>query len=134
MKASQPHEQVQLSIQLGKTYRRLPAPASGTNPNLALAIDKLNAAYTANPASTELAIELGGAFLEGKQDAKATALTEKLLAGDKLAKAPPEIRARYSVPLASSAAMAALRARCPATACARCASSGWLMAWAVACT
>ena len=97
MKASQPHEQVQLSIQLGKTYRRLPAPASGTNPNLALAIDKLDAAYTANPASTELAIELGGAFLEGKQDAKATALTEKLLAGDKLAKAPPEIRATILV-------------------------------------
>jgi len=80
-----------------KTYRRLPAPASGTNPNLALAIDKLNAAYSANPASTELAIELGGAFLEGKQDAKATALTEKLLSGDKLAKAPPETRASVLV-------------------------------------
>ena len=97
LKASQPHEQVLLSIQLGKTYRRLPAPASGSNPNLALAIDKLNAAYTANPASTELAIELGGAFLESKQDAKATALTERLLAGDVLTKAPPEIRANVLV-------------------------------------
>ena len=97
LKASQAHEQVLLSIQLGKTYRRLPAPPSGTNPNLALAIDKLTVAYGANPASTELALELGGAFLEGKQDAKAAALTEKLLAGPVLAKAPPETRASVLV-------------------------------------
>lgn len=93
LKPNQAHDQVQLSIQLGKTYRRLPAPASGTNPNLALAIDKLNAAYAANTTSTELAIELGGAYLEGKQDAKATALSDRLLANPELAKAPAEQRA-----------------------------------------
>ena len=93
LKANQAHDQVQLSIQLGKTYRRLPAPPSGTNPNLALAIDKLNAAYAANSTSTELAIELGGAYLEGRQDAKATALSDRLLASPELAKAPAEQRA-----------------------------------------
>lgn len=97
LKASQPHEQVELSIQMGKTYRRMPAPPSGPNPNLAIAIDKLAAAYTANPSSTELALELGGAYLEGRQDAKATALTEKLLAGPQLATAPAETRASVLV-------------------------------------
>ncbi len=93
LKSNQAHDQVQLSIQLGKTYRRLPAPPSGTNPNLALAIDKLTAAYAANSTSTELAIELGGAYLEGRQDAKATALSDRLLASPDLAKAPAEQRA-----------------------------------------
>jgi Flp pilus assembly protein TadD len=88
-----PYEQVQLSIRLGKTYRRLPAPPSGPNPNLALAIDKLTGALAANPTSTELAIELGGAYLEARQDAKATALTDRLLAGAELQQAPPEVRA-----------------------------------------
>jgi Flp pilus assembly protein TadD len=97
LKANQPHEQVELSIQMGKTYRRMPAPPSGSNPYLAIAIDKLAAAYNANPASTELALELGGAYLEGRQDAKATALTEKLLSGPQLAKAPAETRASVLV-------------------------------------
>ena len=70
LKPGQTHDQVQLSIRLGKTYRRLPAPASGANPNLALAIDKLNTAYSANQGSLELAVELGGAYLEGRQDAQ----------------------------------------------------------------
>src|SRR5262249_25867034 len=43
-------------------------------------------------ASVELALELGGAYLEARQDAKATALTDKLLASPDLAKAPPEAR------------------------------------------
>ena len=93
LRPNQAHDQVGLSIQLGKTYRRLPAPASGTNPNLALAIDKLNSAYATNSTSTELAIELGGAYLEGRQDAKATALTDRLLANPELAKQPAEQRA-----------------------------------------
>lgn len=94
---NRPYDQVQLSIRLGKTYRRLPAPASGANPNLALAIDKLADAYAANPASTELAIELGGAYLEGRQDAKAAALTERLLATPELGKAPADARANVLV-------------------------------------
>ncbi|MBX3159717.1 MAG: tetratricopeptide repeat protein [Deltaproteobacteria bacterium] len=93
LRAGQAHDQVSLSIKLGKTYRRMPAPAGAANPNVALAIEKLSAGYNANPSSTELAIELGNAYLEGKQDAKATQLTDKLLAGDGMAKAPPEARA-----------------------------------------
>jgi tetratricopeptide (TPR) repeat protein len=97
LKPNQAREHIELSIRLGKTYRRLPAPANGTNPNLALAIDKLAGAYTANPNSLELAIELGGAYLEGKQDAKATALTDRLIAAPTLAQAPADQRAAVMV-------------------------------------
>jgi len=93
LKPNQQREQAELAIQLGKTYRRLPAPTSGPNKNVELAIEKLAGAYSANPTSVELAVELGGAYLESKQDAKATALTDKLLAGKSLDKAPPEQRA-----------------------------------------
>jgi lipopolysaccharide biosynthesis regulator YciM len=92
VKPNQPHEQVSLSVKLGKTYRRLPSPASGASSNLTLAIDKLNTAYSANPASVELALELGGAYLEARQDAKATALTDRLLASAAIAKASPDSR------------------------------------------
>lgn len=92
LKPNQGHDQVLLSIQLGKTYRRMP----GAN-NLPLAIEKLEAAYSANPASTELALELGGAYLEDKRDAKAATLTDKLLTGNALEKAPPETRAAVMV-------------------------------------
>ena len=91
------YDQIQLSIRLGKTYRRLPAPASGTNPNLALALQKLGGAYEANPGNAELAIELGNAYLEARQDAKATALTDGVLAGAALQKAPPDARASVLV-------------------------------------
>lgn len=97
LKPNQIREAVELSIQLGKTYRRLPAPSSGPNKNVELAIDKLAGAFNANPTSIELATELGGAYLEAKQDAKATALTDKLLAGPATAKAPPEQRAAVLV-------------------------------------
>jgi len=97
LKPNQSREQVQLSIRLGKTYRRLPAPASGPNPNLALAIDKLASALGANPNSLELAIELGDAYIDARQDVKATALTDRLLAGSELQKAPPEQRAAVLV-------------------------------------
>ncbi len=97
MKSNQAREQVELSIRLGKTYRRLPAPANGANPNLALATDKLASAYTSNPNSLDLAVELGGAYLEAKQDAKATALTDRLLSGPQLAKAPADQRANVMV-------------------------------------
>jgi Flp pilus assembly protein TadD/lipopolysaccharide biosynthesis regulator YciM len=97
LKANQSREQGELAIQLGKTYRRLPAPSSGPNKNVELAIEKLSAAYTANPTSLELATELGGAYLDANQDAKTTALTDKLLADAALAKAPPEQRAAVLV-------------------------------------
>jgi tetratricopeptide (TPR) repeat protein len=88
LRPNQQSEQAALSIRLGKTYRRLP----GANPtaSLALAIDKLSGALAANPNNAELAIELGGAYLEGKQDAKASTLADKLLADEK---APVEQRA-----------------------------------------
>jgi Tfp pilus assembly protein PilF len=92
LRPNQPRDQIQLSIRMGKTYRRLPAPAGGANANLALAIDKLSGAFSANPGSLELALELGGAYLEARQDGKASALTERLLAGAELAKASPEAR------------------------------------------
>ena len=92
VKPNQPHEQVSLSIRLGKTYRRLPSPASGGTSNLTQAIDKLNTAYSANPGSVELALELGGAYLEARQDAKATVLTDRLLGSAEIAKASPEAR------------------------------------------
>ncbi len=75
LKPNQQRDQVQLSIRLGKTYRRLPGAAT-----IGLAVEKLSSAWAANPTSSELAIELGGAYLEAKQDAKATALTDKALA------------------------------------------------------
>jgi len=92
LRPNQPRDQIQLSIRMGKTYRRLPAPATGANVNLTLAIDKLNAAFSANPGSLELALELCGAYLEARQDAKAAVLAERLLTGPELAKAPPETR------------------------------------------
>lgn len=97
LKPNQQREQVQLSIWLGKTYRRLPAPTTGNNPNLALAIEKLSGAYNANPGSIELAVELGGAYLEAKQDGKAGALTDRLLSDAGFAKAPSQQRANIMV-------------------------------------
>ena len=88
LRPNQQHEQAQLSIRLGKTYRRL--PGGNTAANLALAIDKLAAASAANPRNAELAIELGAAYLAAKQDAKASALAERML--DK--ETPPSPAAR----------------------------------------
>lgn len=92
VKPNQGHDLVQLSIRLGKTYRRLPSPTAGAGSNLAAAIEKLSNAFSANPGSIELALELGGAYLEARQDAKASVLTDRLLGGPDLGKAPPEIR------------------------------------------
>jgi Tfp pilus assembly protein PilF len=94
LKPNQTRDQVQLSIRLGKTYRRIPA-ANGEN--ILRAVEKLSSAWNANPTSIELATELGGAYLEAKQDAKATALTDKVLAVPELQKAPPEQRATIYV-------------------------------------
>lgn len=97
-KLAKPAEQVQLSIRLGKTYRRIPAPAGGgANPNLALAIDKLAGALAANPTSLELATELGGAYLERGEDDKAGKLADRMLGAPATAKAPPAARASLLV-------------------------------------
>jgi tetratricopeptide (TPR) repeat protein len=101
LKANQAHDQAQLSIRLGKTYRRLPtssiSPGSGPGGNLAIAIEKLSSGFSANPGSIELALELGGAFLEARQDARAVALTDRMLGGAGAAKLPAEARGNLLV-------------------------------------
>jgi Flp pilus assembly protein TadD len=101
LKANQAHDQVQLSIRLGKTYRRLPssssAPGSGPGGNLAIAIEKLSSGFSANPGSIELALELGGAYLEARQDARAVALTDRMLGGADRARLPAEARGNLLV-------------------------------------
>lgn len=92
VKPAQMRDQVQLSIRLGKTYRRMPQ-SGGKNTNLDLAIEKLASAMQANPKSIELAVELGEAYLDAKQDARAQALSERLLGDAETAKAPAEQRA-----------------------------------------
>ncbi len=97
LKANQTHDQVQLSIRLGKTYRRLPSSGGGPGGNLAIAIEKLSSGFLANPGSVELALELGGAYLEAHQDAKAVALTDRMLGGADAAKLPAEARGNLLV-------------------------------------
>jgi Tfp pilus assembly protein PilF len=97
LKPNQAHDQIQLSIRMGKTYRRLPSPGNGANANLTLAIDKLSNALSTNPTSVELALELGGAYLEARQDAKTTILTDRLLASAELGKASAEVRGNVLV-------------------------------------
>ncbi|HUJ58019.1 MAG TPA: tetratricopeptide repeat protein [Kofleriaceae bacterium] len=97
LRPSQAHDQIELSIQLGKTYRRLPSPASAPGSNLQLAIEKLAAAQKANPLSVELAVELGSAYLEARQDAKADALAAGLVDGKEFAALPPDGRAQVLV-------------------------------------
>ena len=96
LRPNQAHDQIQLSIRMGKTYRRLPSAGNG-NGNLTLALDKLSNAFTANPTSVELALELGGAYLEARQDAKTTVLTDRLLATAEAGKLPPEVRGNVLV-------------------------------------
>lgn len=97
LRPGQAHDQIQLSIRLGKTYRRLPASTGGPGGNVAIAIEKLTGAFNANPSSVELALELGGAYLEARQDAKVIALTDRLLASAESAKAPAEARGNVLV-------------------------------------
>lgn len=87
LRAGQQREQVSLSIQLGKTYRRLPHSGTGANPNLALAVEKLEAGIAANPSSFELSAELGGAYLAARQDAKALATADRLINAKEFASA-----------------------------------------------
>ncbi len=97
LRPNQTREQVELSIQLGKTYRRLPASSGDPAKNLELAIAKLTTAWTADGNSIDLAIELGSAYLAAHQDAKVVALTDKLLAGDTFTRVPAARRAAVYV-------------------------------------
>jgi hypothetical protein len=87
VKPEQTRERTQISIGLGKTYRRLPQP------NVALAIEKLATAYATNPTSSELALELGGAYLESKQDQKLIGLIDPFVGSPAFANGSASTRA-----------------------------------------
>lgn len=97
LKPNRTRDQLRLSIRLGKTYRRLPGPAGSENPNIKLAIDKLSTAWIGNQDNLELAIELGSAFLDAKQEAKTTAITDKVIKAPEFAKAPVDQRSAVFV-------------------------------------
>jgi len=93
LKPNQSAAQVELSIALGKTYLRLPQTGSaGTNANLALAINKLEAGFQANPNEPELAAELGSAYLKARQDGKAYNTADKLINAKEFPQHPVEFR------------------------------------------
>lgn len=72
LRADQATLKVGLAIKQGKTYRRLPTP------DLEQAIAKLEGGLQANPGDFTLAVELGQAYLENKEDGKALATTDRL--------------------------------------------------------
>lgn len=92
LKPNQTRDQVQLSIRLGKTYRRLPGPPGADNPNTKLAIEKLSTAWITNQNNLELTTELGAAYLEARQDAKTIAIADKVINAPEFAKAPVDQR------------------------------------------
>jgi tetratricopeptide (TPR) repeat protein len=77
--AAQQRAANRLAIQMGKTYRQLPFKGTGKNPNLALAIEKLERGLASDPNSRELAIELGSAYLGSGDDGKALSVTDRLI-------------------------------------------------------
>lgn len=78
-----------LSIRLGKTYRRMPG-SSGGGDNLRLAIEKLETGFKADPTSFELGIELGGAYLAAKKDDRALTTADRLIASKEFTNANPD--------------------------------------------
>jgi Tfp pilus assembly protein PilF len=94
-KLAKQEELAPLSIQMGKTYRRLVDKDAdpSTDKNLKQAIDKLSAGFAANPASSELAIELGNSYLAARRDAEAQQTAEKLIFGKTFDATPEEERA-----------------------------------------
>lgn len=83
-------QQAELSVKLGKTYRRMPSTGP-TNTNLTLAIEKLETGMKASPGSFELGIELGSAYLAANKDQKAEATAEKLIASKEFATQSPDV-------------------------------------------
>src|SRR5204863_4983369 len=64
-----------LAIAEGIAYRRMP------NPNLTMAISKLEGGMKTDPGNTNIAVELGGAYLENKQDSNALTTTDRIING-----------------------------------------------------
>ncbi len=81
LRADQSSLTVSLAIKQGKTYLRLPFTGAGVNPNLQLAIDKLENGLEAKPGDFKIAFELGKAYLAAKDDARALATTDRLITG-----------------------------------------------------
>lgn len=82
-------QQAELSVKLGKTYRRMPSTGT-TNTNLTMAIDKLEEGMKSSPGSFELGIELGSAYLAASKDQKAESIADKLIASKEFASQSPE--------------------------------------------
>ncbi|MBZ0232851.1 MAG: tetratricopeptide repeat protein [Deltaproteobacteria bacterium] len=83
-------QQAELSVKLGKTYRRM--PSTGTvNTNLTKAIEKLEEGMKASPGSFELGIELGSAYLAARKDQSAESVADKLIASKDFASQSPEV-------------------------------------------
>lgn len=81
---------VELSVKLGKTYRRMPS-TGGSNQNLQNAIEKLKEGLNASPGSFELRVELGGAYLASEKDADALSTVEKAIASKEFSTQSPEV-------------------------------------------
>ncbi len=90
LRPNQGKEKANLSIQMGRTYRRLPFSGTGQNPNLATAIQKLEDGNKATPDSRELAIELGSAYLAARRDKDALIVADQQVARKDFATASPE--------------------------------------------
>ena len=87
LKPNEQRTQILLSIELGKTYRRLPKP------DVKMAIAKLKTGMEANPSSIEIAVELSGAYLEDKNDAEALKLADRMIGQKDFASATEDQRA-----------------------------------------
>lgn len=88
LRADQSSLKVGLAIKQGRTYLRLEYTGTGTNPNLQLAINKLENGLEAKPGDFQLANELGQAYLLAKDDAKALAATDRLISAKDFDKKP----------------------------------------------
>lgn len=86
LKPDEARLKVKLSIFLGKTYLNLPYSGTGTNPNLGLAIEKLEAGRNANPSDLGLASELGTAYLLNKDDKQALVIADQMIGNKEFAK------------------------------------------------
>jgi tetratricopeptide (TPR) repeat protein len=80
-----------LSIKVGKTYRRMPS-SGGTNANLMSAIEYLKKGLDASPGSFELRTELGSAYLAVGKDDSALVTVEKAISSKDFATQSPEVQ------------------------------------------
>jgi len=87
IKPGQTKDQISVSIQLGKTYLRLPKP------DVKNAIAKLKSGMDANPNSLEIGVELAGAYIQDNNDAEAGKISDRLIASKDFATSQDDQRA-----------------------------------------